>query len=359
MKKALIAGGLVLAVVVIAALAFSRPSVQDAIVRRIATQQMEVRNDLLDYDGLRVVMCGTASPMPHPARAQACVMVITGKRLWLVDAGARSSNNLARWRIPYDHLAGVLLTHFHSDHIGDLGEFRLQSWVLGRPGKLPVYGPAGVERVVAGFNEAYAIDDGYRFAHHGASVADPAIADLEAHTVATGNPQDAPSAVVLEEDGLRITAFTVDHHPVHPAVGYRFDYEGRSVVISGDTAPTDAIVEMARGADVLLHEAQANHMVDVAREVAESKGLARRAQILADIPSYHTSPTQAAELAKRAGVRLLGLYHLTPPPPNAAAERIFLRGMDDIDGPSWMLTEDGTQFDLPAGSVDVAVSSIE
>ena len=91
-------------------------------------------------------------------------MIAAGDRLYVVDVGIASAQNLLLWQVPLQNVRGVLLTHFHSDHIGELGELRLQTWVAGRASHLPVYGPPGVEHVVAGFNEAYALDS--RIPHH-------------------------------------------------------------------------------------------------------------------------------------------------------------------------------------------------
>ena len=117
---------------------------------------------------LSVLLCGTGSPLPDPHRAGACTLIAAGDDLYVVDCGARlraqpSDCGACRWR----KSNGVLLTHFHSDHIAELGELRLQTWVAGRRTPLKVYGPPGVEDVVAGFNQAYSHDADYRTAHHG------------------------------------------------------------------------------------------------------------------------------------------------------------------------------------------------
>src|SRR5204862_6533296 len=111
---------------------------------------------------------------------------------------------------------GVLLTHFHSDHIDGLGELVLQRWAGGaRKEPLPVYGPPGVDRVVGGVNETYALDSGYRVAHHGADIVPPSGTGGVARPFAM--PKPGEEVVVLEEDGLRVSAFAVDHAPVHAA----------------------------------------------------------------------------------------------------------------------------------------------
>jgi ribonuclease Z len=153
--------------------------------------------------------------------------------------------------------------------------------------------------------------------------------------------------------------FAVDHAPVVPAVGYRFDFGGRSVVVSGDTVAHAGVLEAARGADLLLHEAQANHMLAVIGETAASMGRHRIAKIMSDIPDYHTTPVEAAQLANAAGVGLLLFYHLTPPPPNRVAESVFLRGVEEVRPDGWVLGDDGMLVELPVDSDEIVVRSID
>ena len=337
------------------------PALQDALMRRVAARLVSAAPEqLFAKDALRVLLCGSASPLAHPTRARPCTAVFAAGRFYVVDTGPGSWNHLALWRVAGDHIGAVLLTHFHSDHIGDLGEFNLQTWVAGRPAPLRVFGPPGVERVVAGFSEAYAEDQRLRTAHHGVAIVPPETWPMQAHTVPLGASGEAEGkAVVLEEDGLAITAFLVNHRPVAPALGYRFDYLGRSVVVSGDTAFDPTVAEMSRGADVLVHEAQANHLVAILQEAAANAGRPRVAKILSDIPDYHTTPVEAARIANDAGVKLLVFTHLTPPPPNRLVERMFVRGVDDVRPSGWVLGDDGLLVELPAGSDEVRVGSLE
>jgi len=335
------------------------PAVQDILMRRMIARRMSASSkQLWSDDALRVLLCGTSSPMPHPTRAKACVAVFAAGRFWIVDTGLGSWNRLAQWRVDGRNIGGIFLTHFHSDHIGELGEFNMQTWAAGRPAPLRVFGPPGVERVVAGFTEAYALDSGYRTAHHGAALLPPDVGRMQAQVIA-GPAEGAGPTIVIQEGGLTITAFAVNHKPVVPAYGYRFDYRGRSVVISGDTAKDSGLIAAAKGADVLLHEAQANYIVAMMREAAEQAGRTRIAKILGDIPSYHTSPVQAAEAANEAGVRLLVLYHLTPPPPATLVERAFVRGVDAVRPRDWILADDGLLITLPVGSDAVDVGRLD
>jgi ribonuclease Z len=350
---------LVLAGIVGVAVLLRVPAVQDRLVERVLERNLRSRADfLLEDDALRVLLCGSSSPFPHPSREKTCVAIFAGGRFYIVDTGPGSWNNLALWRVPADRIGGILLTHFHSDHIGELGEFNLQTWVAGRAGPLAVYGPPGVERVVAGFNEAYALDREYRTAHHGADFMPSDVGRMRAVRIPVGAGV-AHAALALREGDLEVTAVLVDHAPIRPAVAYRFRYRGRSVVVSGDTVKLPELIDAARDADVLVHEAQAQHLVATARQVAERIGRERPARILADIPDYHTSPVEAAEVANEAGVGLLVMYHLTPPPPNAIAERVFMRGVDAVRPEGVVLADDGLLVELPLGSSEILTRSLD
>ncbi|HTR61502.1 MAG TPA: MBL fold metallo-hydrolase, partial [Candidatus Binataceae bacterium] len=162
-----------------------------------------------------------------------------------------------------------------------------------------------------------------------------------------------------DEDGLKVTAFTVDHAPVAPAYGYRFDYKGRSVVISGDTKPCMNLVANSRDADVLVSEAQSAEMVKMIEAEARHEGNDRAAKIMHDIQLYHTTPVEAATEANAAGVRMLVLSHIGPPTPNAIARMVFMRGVSAVRPHGVVLGYDGLLLTLPAGSSAIDISSIE
>jgi len=327
--------------------------VENAFIAR-ATQRAAAtpdRTEWLEDGALHVVLCGTGSPLPSAERAGPCTAIFAGGRFLLIDVGPGANDRMGLLRLPRQELDAVLLTHFHSDHIGELGELAMQSWALGRARPLSVYGPPGVEQVVSGFETAYALDTSYRVAHHGSDWMPPAARPLQAQPLALDEiGSTAGSAVVFEQEGLRVTAFAVNHAPVEPAYGYRIDYAGRSVVVSGDTVPSPNLVAQAQGADLLLHEALAAHLVAAAEKALGAAGNARLARIAHDIPGYHTTPVQAAEIAKQAGVGLLVLHHLVPPPPNAVVRRLFLRGVSEAWDGEVVLGEDGMHFALPPGS---------
>ncbi len=247
---------------------------QRLVDREIERNLGRARTDLLTAPGLHVVLCGTGSPLPDRNRASACTAVLAGGEFVLVDAGPGSWKVVDLANLPTAGLSAILLTHFHSDHIGDLGEATTQSWIAGRTRPLEVWGPVGTAAVVDGFRRAYAGDVDARVAHHGDAAMPRAAAGAVAHEVPLDEGPTA-DAVVFDRNGLKVTMFRVDHDPVRPAVGYRFDYQGRSVVVSGDTKRSENLVAHARGADVLVHEALRGDMVKRASEVAAQTGRPR------------------------------------------------------------------------------------
>ncbi len=308
-------------------------------------------------DALKVTFCGTSGPLPIHDRAKACVAVQAGGALYLVDAGPEATKNLMTWRMPVADAKAVFLTHLHSDHIGEVGEFNLQSWVAGRPAPLALIGPPGVDKVAAGFNQAYEPDHRFRNAHHEHDgVKLPIAAGLLAAKVVPPpkmGPSGAATAVAWTDGGLTVTAIAVNHEPVTPAYAYRFDYKGRSIVVSGDTRKHPPLAIAAKGADVLIHEAQNAQMTGMTVQGLKAMGNPRMASVMADTVSYHTTPVEAADIARTAGVRQLVLYHLTQAGLPFFTPEAFTRGMDAGGKLDWRLSKDGMTITLPVGSTDI------
>lgn len=355
---AIVCGGLALA-----ALVLFHPGLQRRLYDLGARQATSLsRADLLADDALRVLVVGSSAPLPSAARAKASVAVFAAGKLWVVDSGPESVENLVLWGVPLAEIGGVLLTHFHSDHIGDLGELQLQTWAGGRRAPLAVYGGPGVEGVVEGFNAAYRLDQGYRTDHHGERVMPSSTWGMVAHTVELdGEPTPAldRSTVVLEENGLKITALEVDHAPIAPAYAFRFDYKGRSVVVTGDLKYHRPLVDGARDADVLLSEAISRTMTKSLEEAAQAAERDRTAAIMHDVQDYHISPEEAATIANDANVKLLVYYHLLPAPDGFLPRRLFAAGVNQVRDRGWEIADDGRLYTLPLGNGEIRIERIE
>jgi ribonuclease Z len=343
----------ILVLVLLAPFLFACEGIQNRLVQRVANRLAAVDPmQRFDADALHVVLCGTGSPLADADRAAACTAVVAGDSMFVVDSGPGSTENLTLDGMPLGSLEGVFFTHYHSDHIGELGELNMQSWAGGgRAVPLAVYGPPGVQRVVDGFVAAYALDSQYRVAHHGADILPPAGAEMVARTFEP--PADGGAVTVLKQGDLTVSAVLVDHDPIVPAVGYRFDYKGRSVVISGDTVASDNLVRLAKDADLLVHEVLVVSVIDLASEAANAAGRTRRAKLASDILDYHTSPADAVEVAKRAGVDTVVFSHMVPPLPEFLVGTVFMRGVDDEGKVDVVLGEVLMRFRLPAGSDEV------
>lgn len=310
-------------------------------------------------DGLHVALCGTGSPFPDPTRAGPCTAVIAGERLFIVDTGEGSARTLAYMGLPASRIEAILLTHFHSDHIDGLGPFLLQRWGTGTfQTPTPVYGPTGVDKVVDGFRAAYVLDFGYRVSHHSPKIMPPGGSGGKGMPFALPATGQGDQVVVLDDRGLKITAFRVDHAPIEPAVGYRFDYKGRSVAISGDTKVSNSLVSAAKDVDLLVHEALQPKLVGILEAEFEAKKQGNVAHIMQDILNYHTTPEEAAQLAARAGAKELVLNHIVPPLPLRFAYPAFLGDAAKYFDKPISVGEDGMLFSLPAGSSAIVRSRL-
>ena len=343
MSRKLKAGiAVLIGLTILGAILYRSAPVQDALMRAGAAAALS--NVPETFDGLQVVVCGSASPLGNnPDRAQACLAVITPEHFFLVDVGARSPMRIAQAQLPMNRLTAVMLTHFHSDHIAGLADVNLASWVAGRRASMQVYGPEGVETVVAGFNQAYRLDRGYRVAHHGEKLLPRSAGPMQANTFQPG--------LAWQDDNMTVTSFLVDHRPIDPAVGYRFDYRGRSVVISGDTNASDSLFAAAAGADIVFHDALARDSLDIMQNVMAESGRSGIAQIIADVTDYHADTRVLEEAANAAGIEQLVLYHLVPTPMNSLTETMFLRGLSD----KTLLAHDLQVFELPPESEEITI----
>ena len=330
MKLKILLGGLLLALVLgVLAMTVFKSKLGEAGYARAVPKQMS-QNVMTDLDdGLHVILCGTGSPMPDPIRKGPCTAIIAGDRLFVVDMGAGAGRNFGPMGLPGARTEAVLLTHFHSDHFGGLGEFMIARWLgSGANTPLPVHGPEGIEELIAAHNATYSFDQQYRIRDHGdimpasgfGGAARPFTLDAEAQ------------ATLIDDGDLKITAFAVEHGGVDAAVGYRFDYKGRSVVISGDTSRSANLERYAKGADILVHEALNEDMVDVMRETFAAANKPRMATLFQEIKGIHTSPVEAAKSASVSGVRMLVFSHIIPAAPSAKLDAYFVKGASDEFG---------------------------
>ena len=328
------------------------PSVQDRLIVVAFTALGSASNNLPKEDALSAAVCGSRSPLPSPGRAETCILITAGDDLFVVDIGDGSNDNLRSWNINFRDIEAVLITHLHSDHIADLPGLHQNAWVVGeRSSKLKVFGPEGIDQFTQGIEMAYAHDYVFRNEHQGDAIAPLQFAGFDTRVIDLNNP------VIFDNGELKITAFKVIHEPIEPALGFRFEYKGRSIVISGDTSYTQSVIDNSMNADVLFHEAQANHMLAIMEESLRSRGADLLATVLDDITTYHTTLVEAAEIANEANVKKLFFYHLTPAPRNYIQEIMFVRGVDQVRE-EWTLVEDGTLVILPVGSEEIIVTNM-
>jgi ribonuclease Z len=351
-RKLLYSGCALLALVLLLAYLL-RGTLAMAVLPRLAQQRMAADLAAQLTDGLHVGLCGSGSPFPDEQRAGPCTVVLAGKRLLVFDAGNAASRNIGRMGFNQGAIDAIFLTHFHSDHIDGLGELLLQRWVAGaNRTPVPVFGPDGVDAVVQGLMQTYRQDQGYRVAHHGdATVA----ASGYGATAQTFSPGADGHVVVFKDADLEVVAFSVDHGPVHPAVGYRIRYKDRSVVLSGDTQQSTAVLREAAGVDLLVHDALSQPLLAVLQQSATTLGRPHLAKVFHDITNYHASPQQAAATARDAKVRYLLLNHIVPPLPLPGMEQLFLADAPQIFTGPLRVGRDGDLLSLPTGSTAISL----
>ena len=349
MKKILILISCVASIFIIGLVSLNSHSVQDRILNIGLENILSSTKPFLDEeDTLKVVVCGSRSPLPSPGRAESCVLVEAGDDIYIFDLGNGSVNNLTQYQVPWPNVKAVLITHMHSDHMADLPDAHLQSWIQGRTSPLKVYGPEGINLVTKGFELAYSADYQYRNEHHGDDMLPMSIAGFNAIQIINNQfiPNDTP--------GLEILPFVVDHYPVNSAFGFKISYKDRTVVISGDTIHDGSVQKYSQDVDLLVHSAISIDIVERMRGIAP---IPQMDKILFDIQDYHTSIEEAGEIARDANVEHLLIYHSIPTPRNALMERVFFRPIEGVFE-NYSLSDDGTRVIMPVGNDDIFIDEI-
>ena len=349
MRKVLIFMNFVVLIFIIGLVSLNSHSVQDRILDIGLKNIVSSAVPFLDKeDTLKVVVCGSRSPLPSPGRAEACILVEAGDDIYIFDLGNGSMDNLNEYLVPWPNVKAILITHMHSDHIADLPDAHLQSWIQGRNSPLMVYGPEGISLVTKGFELAYSPDYQYRNEHHGDDMLPMSIAGFNAIEIMDNQliPNDTP--------GLEILPFVVDHYPVNSAFGFKISYKGRTVVISGDTINDGSVQKYSKDVDLLVHSAISIDLAERMREVAPFPQLK---EILLDIQDYHTTIMEAGEIARDANVKHLLIYHAIPTPRNKIMEDVFFRPLDGVFD-EYMLSDDGTRVIMPVGSDKIIIDQI-
>lgn len=344
---------------------FSVPTVSDKILDRTIQSSIlllasRFQDSLLEDGVLHVWFCGTGSPQAEQGRAQSCTAVIADNAFLVFDSGPGSALRADLDNLPLASLTAVFFTHLHSDHIADLPTFANHSWRYGRTAQLDVYGPNGTEKVVAGFDQAMTPDVEIRSKNevkHGGTAL-PVGHDV----TVVGNER---VLVYQDRNGLKVFAFLVQHQPAEPAFGYRVEYRGRVVVLSGDTRKTENVALHGRDADILIHEAYnkdlMNRTLSFEKDVAETPGSRRVFAMARLTQGYHTSPLEAAELAAKANARSLVFTHIIPPLGSGLKRRVlehyFLNGVGSIFKGQVQIAEDSMHLRLPLSEASLTTSA--
>jgi len=293
------------------------------------SQADEMNEILKDDERIYVYTVGTSSPLPNN-RAQTGTAIIVNGHFFMFDVGDGVVKKASNIGLPLNQLDGIFITHWHSDHFMDLPGLISRSWLVGRTNELHLYGPDGTDTINHAINQLLHIENQHRVDHHGPSTMDISKARAIAHEFK--NVQGGKE-VIYEQDGIKITAFDVNHEPIEPAVGYAIEYKGKKVVISGDTKKNDLLLEMSKDADLLLHEVILNSLLVKMEAVVEERGMARNAKIIHDIQDYHTTPSEVADIATKANVKELVLHHFAPAPDIRIMKSLYKKELKGYDGP--------------------------
>ncbi|HEX2220842.1 MAG TPA: MBL fold metallo-hydrolase [Gemmatimonadales bacterium] len=260
--------------------------------------------------GTRLILLGTGGgPRPRRESSAPAQVIVADEAAYVVDCGDGVARQLVRAGVPLASVRHVFITHQHSDHNADYGNLFLLGWVAGLRTRVDTWGPPPLAKITRLFLEMSEYDIATRMADEGLPPLAPLI---RPHELTRGGE-------VVQDGRVKVTAALVRHPLVEPAFAYRFDSPDRSIVISGDTAPSEDLVRLARGADVLVHEAM--YLPGVERLAARVPHAARLKEHLL---ASHTSAQDAGRVARDAGVGTLVLSHFVPSGDPAITDQMWI-----------------------------------
>lgn len=248
---------------------------------------------------IKVTLLGTGTPQPIMERFGASILVQAGSETLLFDAGRGCLQRLRQIKVSYDTIDALFLTHLHSDHIVGLPDLWLTGWLISnRATPLNVFGPTGTDEMIKNLQKAFVYDIKIR-------IEDDKAPEEGSKLLAT----EIQQGVVYEKGGVKVIAFLVDHYPVVPAFGYRIEYNGHSVVLSGDTRYSENLIKFAKGTDLLIHE------------VAIAPGTLSKSDPKYHILAHHTTPEQAGKVFNEVKPKLAAYSHIV---------KIYIRDEQEI-----------------------------
>ena len=250
-----------------------------------------------EAQSLKVTLLGTGTPVPLIDRLGPSTLVQTDKETFLFDCGRGAAQRIFQLHMPLGQVTDLFITHLHSDHVVGIPDFWLTGWLPvfgGRTTPLRVWGPVGTKEMLSYLEKAFQAD--YRI-----RIKDEKLVP-EGYTVIA---QEIREGVVYDKNGVKIMAFNVDHGEfVKPAFGYRIDYAGRSVVLSGDTRYSENLIRFSQGADVLVHE------------VAAAKEEMLSLPAMKSIMAHHISPEEAGKVFAKVKPKMAVYTHILLADPN-------------------------------------------
>lgn len=274
---------------------------------------------------IKVTLLGTGSPQPIMDRFGPSILVQAGGQSLLFDAGRGCLQRLRQINLAYDKLNALFLTHLHSDHVVGLPDLWLTGWLLsGRKVPLEVFGPEGTADMIGYLQKAFVFDIKIREGD-----------DKAAENGSKLLVSEIKQGLIYDKEGVKVISFEVDHYPVVPAFGYRIEYKGHSVVLSGDTRYSENLIRFAKGTDLLIHE------------VAIAPDTLSKSDTRYNILAHHTTPEQTARVFSEVKPKLAAYSHIVKLY-GATEQEILKRVKANYTGPV-VMGEDLMSFSINDG----------